>query len=113
MEGIFSFLEVFGEFLVAVLVLGAGTERGTQLVKEFFNWLFGIVKLGLKIDGRASLLLSAFLAMGVAYFFKVDVLGGFEQMRKLDPELLPVLNALLFWLVSNKTHDKYFAVKKG
>lgn len=107
-------MEVFYELLkgavmliVALIVIGLGTERGTQLVKEFLR-LFSAKVPWLNLTDRRSFILAAAVSFGVTYYFKVDLSAYLPILDGYDPELLRMLTALLTMFVSNTIHDKFF-----
>lgn len=107
MESILSILESLLKLLVVLLVLGLGTERGTQLVKEFLRLFSGKIAW-LNFSGRRSFLLAAAIAFFVSYFLKVDVTQYLQLLDGFDPELVKLVNALLVMFFSNTVHDKFF-----
>ena len=108
MESIFVLLKELAVFVVTLLVLGGSTERGSQLVKVFFNWLLGVFKAKFKIQDSVSWLLAAFMALAAVYFFGVDATSQFEIIASLPPEAQQLVNAMLVLIASNKVHDNFF-----
>jgi len=91
------------QLLVALLLLGLGTERGTQLVKEFIR-LIGTKVTWLNLNSQRSFLLSAVVAFVVAYYFNIDFTKYLPLLDGFDADLMQMINALLLMFASNKLH---------
>lgn len=91
------------QLLVALLLLGLGTERGTQLVKEFIR-LIGTKVKWLNLNSQRSFLLSAVVAFVVAYYFNIDFTKYLPLLDGFDADLMQMINALLLMFASNKLH---------
>lgn len=102
-------LENIVKTALILLVLGLGTERGTQIVKELLNQIAGKVNWKwLSFSDKKSFLLAAVIAFFVTYIFGVDLTGFLEVLDGFDPELVKLVNSLLLMFVSNGIHDKFF-----
>jgi len=100
-------LEGFVKLLIALLVLGLSTERGTELLKVFWNSITARFPAVSLYDKR-SFVFAAVIAFALSYYFGVDVVQYIAVLDGFDPQLIELVNALLLTLVSNKTHDKLF-----
>jgi hypothetical protein len=96
--------------IVHLVVLGVGTERGTQLVKEFLRliskqapWL-----AWLSFSDSRSFILAAAVSFFVTYYFGVDLSQYLKLFEGFSPELVALVSALLTTLFANKIHDLYF-----
>jgi len=98
-----------GKLLVALLALGLSTERGTQLLKTFWNLVVSKVAW-LNLQDKRSFIFAAAIAFGVSYFFKVDITQYLSVLDGFDPELLKLVNALLLTFAANYAHDKLPAI---
>lgn len=100
-------LENLLKTVLLLLVLGLGTERGTQLVKEFLR-VVGSKIAWLNFSDKRSFLLAAVVAFFVTYFFGVDVTQYLQILDGFDPNLVQLVNSLLLMFFSNTIHDKFF-----
>ena len=96
-----------GQLLLALLVLGASSERGTQLIKEFLR-VFGKAVPVLNFADRRSFFLAALVAFGLVYLFGIDLTSWLKLLDGYDESLVNLVNALLVLFASNVTHDKWF-----
>jgi hypothetical protein len=106
-------LEVLKAGMVLVLhlvVLGFGTERGTQLVKVFLRllseqepWL-----AWLSFSDSKSFILAAAVSFFVTYYFGVNLSPYLSLFAGFSPELVSLVTALLTTLFSNVIHTRYF-----
>ena len=104
MDSILSLLEGFLKLLAALLVIGLSSERGTELLKVFWNSItaaFPVVSL----YNKRSFLFAAVVAFFITYFFKIDITQYLKVLDGFDPNLIQLVNALLVTLISNKAHD--------
>jgi len=104
METILALIEGFLKLLAALLVLGLSSERGTELLKVFWNSItaaFPVVNL----KNKRSFLFAAVVAFTISYLFKIDITQYLKVLDGFDPNLIQLVNALLITLVSNKAHD--------
>lgn len=106
METVWTILSRLGVTLVVLLALGLGTERGTQVIKEFLRELAKRVPW-LDFRDRRSFLLAAVVSFFVTYFFGVDATEYLELLDGFDPELVRMVNALLLLFFSNQIHDRF------
>lgn len=93
--------------IVALIVLGLGTERGTQIVKELLR-IIAVKVPWLDFKDKRSFLLAAAVAFTVTYFFGVDLTQWLPILDGFDQGLVDLVTALLTTLFSNKIHDLYF-----
>lgn len=100
-------LENLLKTVLVLLVLGLGTERGTQLIKEFLRLVAAKVPW-LNFADRRSFLLAAVVAFFVTYFFGVDVTQYLQLLDGFDADLVKLVNSLLLMFFSNAIHDKFF-----
>lgn len=107
METVLSIIDQLLKTVLILIVLGLGTERGTQVIKEFLRGLSAKVPW-LNFSDRRSFLLAAVVAFFVTYFFGVDVTQYLQLLEGFDSELVKMVNALLLMFFSNSIHDKYF-----
>lgn len=105
MEAVVKILQNVLILLVALVVLGVGTERGTELVKVFLREVAARVPW-LNFKGNRAFLLAAVVAFCVTYFFKVDLTQYLPLLDGFDPRLVELVTALLTLLFSNKIHDQ-------
>ncbi len=104
METILTLIEGFLKLLAALLVLGLSSERGTELLKVFWNSItaaFPVVSL----QNKRSFLFAAVVAFFITYFFNIDITQYLKVLDGFDPNLIQLVNALLITLISNKAHD--------
>lgn len=98
--------------LIALLALGFGTERGTQIVKELLRFI-GAKFPVLDFSNSRSFILAAVVAFSVTYFFGVDLTKFLPILDGFDARLVEMITALLTLVFSNKLHDKYFPSSAG
>lgn len=104
MDSILSLLEGFLKLLAALLVIGLSSERGTELLKVFWNSItvaFPVISL----QNKRSFLFAAVVAFFITYFFHIDITQYLKVLDGFDPNLIRLVNALLITLISNKAHD--------
>lgn len=104
MDNILTLIEGFLKLLAALLVLGLSTERGTELLKVFWNSITAKFPKVSLYDKR-SFILAAVFAFTISYLFKIDITQYLKVLDGFDPNLIQLVNALLITLVSNKAHD--------
>ncbi len=105
METITELIVGFLKLLAALLLLGLSSERGTELLKVFWNSItaaFPVVNL----HNKRSFLFAAAVAFALSYAFGIDITQYLKVLDGFDPNLLQLVNALLITLVSNQAHDK-------
>lgn len=107
MEVVFEILKGLLLLVLALILLGLGTERGTQLVKEFMR-MFSKWVPWLNLVDKRSFILAAAVSFFITYFFDVDLSQYLNLLDGFDPELVKMVTALLTMLFSNAIHDKYF-----
>jgi hypothetical protein len=95
------------KLLLALIVLGIGTERGTQLFKEFLRAVGEKFPI-FNFKDRRSFFLAAVVAVGVTYFFKVDLTQYLTLLDGFDPSLVKIVTSLIIMFFSNVTHDTLF-----
>jgi len=91
--------------LILVVVLGFGTERGTEVIKKLSR-LIGAKVNWEGIKGDMSFIVSAIVAAVIVFAPDFNLLGtvnglGFEL---LDPEMAKLLSTALVLFAGNKLH---------
>lgn len=107
MDTVISLLEGFLKLLIGLLVLGLSTERGTELLKVFWNSVTARYPI-LSLHDKRSFIFAGVIAFTLSYYFNVDLVQYIAVLDGFDPQLLELVNALLLTLVANKSHDKLF-----
>lgn len=105
MENVFEILKGLFLLLVALVVLGVGSERGTQIVKLFLREVAAKVPWLDFRDGRAFLLAAA-VAFAITYIFGVDLTQYLPLLDGFDPKLVELVTALLTLFFSNVIHNQ-------
>lgn len=108
MESVLELLGGLVKLLAALLVLGLATERGTELLKVFWNMVTDKFPV-LNLHDKRSFLFAALVAVSLSYYFNIDVIQYLAVLDGFDPRLVELVNALLITVVSNSTHDKLFS----
>ncbi|MBK8467747.1 MAG: hypothetical protein IPL32_18185 [Chloracidobacterium sp.] len=103
-DGISQVFKALFEMLIAVFVIGLGSERGTQLVKTFWNLLADKFAPVFSLRDQKAFVLAAVVAFFVTFYFGVDMTQFLNLFDGFDPELLKMVNALLLLFASNKIH---------
>lgn len=104
MESIIELLVGFMKLLAALLVLGLSSERGTELLKVFWNSITTAYPV-VSLKNTRSFLLAAVVAFALTYLFGIDITQYLSVLDGYDPNLIQLVNALLITLISNKAHD--------
>jgi len=112
METVLPLIEGFLKLLASLLILGLSTERGTELLKVFWNGVTSSYPI-LSLHDKRSFIFAAVVAFAVTYFFNVDIVQYLSVLDGFDPELLKLVNALLLALVSNRAHDQLYTKSVG
>lgn len=99
-------VKALGQLVVALFAIGIGSERGTQLIKVFWNLLTDKFAPFLNLKDQRSFILAAAVAFFVTFYFNVDLTQFLRLFDGFDPELLKTVNALLLFFASTKIHDK-------
>lgn len=94
------------EMIVGLLVIAIGSERGTQLLKTFWNLIVEKAAPHLNLKDQRAFILAAAVAFFITYLFNVDLTQFLRLFDGFDPVLLKNINALLIFFVSTKFHDK-------
>ncbi len=97
----------FLQMLVGLLAIGAASERGTQIIKEFLRVLGAAVPV-LNFADRRSFFLAALVAGAFVIMFGLDLTQWLPILDGYDPALVDIVNTLLVLFVSNLSHDKWF-----
>lgn len=107
MDAVLDLLMQLGMTLLGLLAIGAASERGTQLIKEFLRALGTAVPF-LDFADRRSFFLAALVAGALVYLFGVDVTSWLHILDGYDAALVDIVNSLLVLFASNLAHDKWF-----
>ena len=90
------------------LLIGLGTERGTELLKIVLRFAFNKIpllnKLPLQPNGAGSLLLALIVALASVFKFDLTILKEFPIFDAVDPQLVSLLTVALIWITSSGWH---------
>ena len=100
-------VKAFVQLLVALFAIGIGSERGTQLLKVFWNLLTEKLAPYLNLKDQRSFILAAAVAFFVTYYFHIDLTRFLSLFDGFDPALLKMVNSLLLFFASTQIHDKF------
>lgn len=104
-ESILQVVKAVGELIVALLVIGIGSERGTQLIKVVWNMIADKLAPVLNLKDKRAFILAAVVAFCITFYFNVDMTQFLQLFDGFDAELVKTVNALLLFFVSTKIHD--------
>ncbi len=93
------------ELVIALFVIGVGSERGTQLIKVFWNLIADKVAPAFNLRDKRAFILAAVVSFFIAFYFGADMTQFLHLFDGFDPELLKTINAMLVFFVSTKIHD--------
>jgi phosphatidylglycerophosphatase A len=93
------------ELVIALFVIGVGSERGTQLIKVFWNLIADKVAPKFNLHDKRAFILAAVVSFFIAFYFGADMTQFLNLFNGFDPELLKTINAMLVFFVSTKIHD--------
>lgn len=105
-ESFSQILKALFELAVALFAIGVGSERGTQLIKVFWNLFAEKLAPWLNLKDQRAFILAAVVAFCITYFFNVNLTQFLQLFDGFDPDLLKNVNALLLFFVSTKIHNK-------
>lgn len=103
-ESISQIVKALFELVIALFAIGLGSERGTQLIKVFWNLLADKLAPVVMLKDQRAFILAGVVAFFITFYFNVDLTQFLELFDGFDPELLKTLNALLVFFVSTKVH---------
>lgn len=105
-DSIVQVAQALFKLVVALFVIGIGSERGTQLVKTFWNLLADKLAPAFNLREKRAFVLAAVVAFFITFFFGVDMTQFLHLFDGFDPELLKTVNAMLLLFASTKIHEK-------
>jgi ABC-type amino acid transport substrate-binding protein len=104
-DSVLQVVKAFFNLVIALFVIGIGSERGTQLVKVFWNLLADKLSPAFSLRDQRAFILAAVVAFFVTYFFGVDMTQFLRLFDGFDPDLLKNVNAMLLLFASTRIHD--------
>ncbi len=108
MELLFDNIAIVLLVIVTFFGLGAGGWFTTEAVKILANMIGDKLPGSFRLQGKATWLVAALVAVGYVLGFNIEMLGDFSAFEGLDVQALQVINAALLAMGANLWHDKVF-----
>lgn len=108
MDLLFDNIAIVLVVLATFAGLGAGGFFTTEAIKVLANLVGEKLPGTFRLQGKATWVVAALVAVGYVLGFDIEMLGDFSAFEGLDVNALQVINAALLAIGANLWHDKVF-----